>query len=124
MLDKIAGLFGKLKFLGPILSQVPTILDLLGGLLRVGMAKEDAETVREACAEWAEARHAIKVLLEEADEVFLAVAAAVDDAGDGGKSITFDEIKVAAREAKDIGPAAAEATKQLGEVYGKLKTLA
>ena len=124
MLDKVAGLLSKLKFLGPLVAQVPGIADLIGKIMRIGLAKEDAETVRTACAQWAEASDAIRRVLDEADDVFLAAASAVDEAGDGGSSITFAEIKAAAHEAKDIGPAAAEATQKLGDVYKKLKELA
>ena len=62
-------------------------------------------------------------MLAEADEAFLAVKAAVDEAGDSGTSITYDEIKVALGEAKDVGPVIQEANHQLGDVLDVLKKL-
>ena len=124
MFDKIKSAFGFLGGLAPYLIKLTGIVDLLAGLIKVGMANEDAATVEKACAEWAEASAAVRNVLDEADEAFLAVAAAVSDAGPGGKDITYEEIKTALSQAKDVGPAMQEANHQLGDVLDELKKLA
>ena len=124
MWDKIKGAFSFLGVLGPLMAKIPGILDLLGGLLRVGLREEDAQAIRDASAEWAEASRALRLLLDEADQVFLAVEQAVDEASEGGKTITYNEIKAALAETKDIPPAVKTASNQLSDVYLKLKNLA
>ena len=124
MLSKIKAAFGFLGGLAPYLIKLTGIVDLLSGLIKVGMAKDDAATVEKACAEWAEASAAVRNVLDQADEAFLAIAAAVSDAGESGKDITYSEIKAVLIEAKDVGPAMVEANHQLGDVLDELKKLA
>ena len=124
MFDKIKAAFGFLGGLAPYLIKLTGIVDLLAGLIKVGMAKDDAATVGKACDEWFEASAAVRLVLDQADEAFLAVKAAVDPAGAGGDDITYEEIKIALAEAKDVGPAMQEANHQLGDVLDELKKLA
>jgi hypothetical protein len=124
MFDKIKSAFGFLAGLPGWLVKLTGIVDLLSGIIKVGMARDDASKVEEACNQWAEASEAVRAVLDEADQAFIVVKAAVNEAGDGGKDITYNEIKIALSEAKDVGPAMLEANHQLGDVLDELKKLA
>ena len=124
MWDKIKGALGFLGGLAPLLGKIPGVLDLLGGLLRVGINEEDAQAVRNAKAEWLEASNAIRALLDEVDEVFEAAELAVDEASDGGKSVTYNELKAALQETKDVPAKVKTAGDQLEDVYQRLRDLA
>ncbi len=124
MLGKLKAAYGFLGGLGPTVLKLTGILELLSQLIRVKLKDSKAEDVSQACDEWFEASAAIRIVLKEADEAFLAVKAAVDGAGDGGTSITYNEIKDALSEAKDVGPVIIDANRQLGDVLKVLKKLA
>lgn len=119
MLDKVLGLFGQLKFLGPILSQIPMVVGLIEKIMRKAIAKEDAKTIGEACAQWYLTSATIRVLLDEVDEVFMATEHAVAD-----EAVSFAEIKTVTHEARDVGPVAADVMERFGKVIGTLKKLA
>lgn len=124
MLGKIKAALGFLGGLAGHLPKLAGIIDLLGSVIKVGMANKDAATVREACAAWFKASNAFRKMLDEIDQTFLAAESAVDEMGDGGDDITYSEIKTFLDEAADVPGAVKDVGLALDGVYDELKKLA
>ena len=124
MLKKLKGAFGFLAGLAPHLVKLTGIMQLLGSLINVKIAAGDSEAITAACLAGHEATAAARVMLDEADQAFDAVAAAVDPDGPGGTAMTYEEIKGALLEAKDVAPAGIEVGRKFDAVLDQLKKLA
>lgn len=120
MLSKIKSLFGALGGLVGKFDLIKQVLGLLGDLIKIGIANKDAAQIRVVCLKAREFFAAFRTLLDEMEEAFLALEAAVDESGPDGDDINFDEIQQIAAQAQDVGPVSADAWRKLDELKDEL----